>query len=374
MKYQKRKKAVILLADGTIFHGKAVGKDGSAFGEVCFNTGMTGYQEIFTDPSYFGQLMVTTNAHIGNYGVNDNEVESDSIKIAGLICKNFSYNYSRVDSSGSLEDFFVENDLFAISDVDTRALVSYIRDHGAMNAVISTDVDNIDKLKEELAKFPQMEGLELASKVSTKEPYYVGDENATYKIAALDIGIKKNILRNFAKRDAYIKVFPYDTSFEEMSLWNPDGYFLSNGPGDPEPLVEAQALAKEIIERDLPLFGICLGHQVIALANGISTYKMHNGHRGINHPVLNKITGKGEITSQNHGFAINREETEAHPDVEITHLHLNDDTVAGIKIKDKNCFSVQYHPEASPGPHDSDYLFDQFIENIKIANNKKATI
>lgn len=374
MKYQKRKKAVILLADGTIFHGKAVGKDGSAFGEVCFNTGMTGYQEIFTDPSYFGQLMVTTNAHIGNYGVNDNEVESDSIKIAGLICKNFSYNYSRVDSSGSLEDFFIENDLFAISDVDTRALVSYIRDHGAMNAVISTDVDNIDKLKEELAKFPQMEGLELASKVSTKEPYYVGDENATYKIAALDIGIKKNILRNFAKRDAYIKVFPYDTSFEEMSLWNPDGYFLSNGPGDPEPLVEAQALAKEIIERDLPLFGICLGHQVIALANGISTYKMHNGHRGINHPVLNKITGKGEITSQNHGFAINREETEAHPDVEITHLHLNDDTVAGIKIKDKNCFSVQYHPEASPGPHDSDYLFDQFIENIKIANNKKATI
>ena len=374
MKYQKRKKAVILLADGTIFHGKAVGKDGSAFGEVCFNTGMTGYQEIFTDPSYFGQLMVTTNAHIGNYGVNDNEVESDSIKIAGLICKNFSYNYSRVDSSGPLEDFFIENDLFAISDVDTRALVSYIRDHGAMNAVISTDVDNIDKLKEELAKFPQMEGLELASKVSTKEPYYVGDENATYKIAVLDIGIKKNILRNFAKRDAYIKVFPYDTSFEEMSLWNPDGYFLSNGPGDPEPLVEAQALAKEIIERDLPLFGICLGHQVIALANGISTYKMHNGHRGINHPVLNKITGKGEITSQNHGFAINREETEAHPDVEITHLHLNDDTVAGIKTKDKNCFSVQYHPEASPGPHDSDYLFDQFIENIKIANNKKATI
>lgn len=374
MKYQKRKKAVILLADGTIFHGKAVGKDGSAFGEVCFNTGMTGYQEVFTDPSYFGQLMVTTNAHIGNYGVNDNEVESDSIKIAGLICKNFSYNYSRADSSGSLEDFFIKNDLFAISDVDTRALVSYIRDHGAMNAVISTDVDNIDKLKEELAKFPQMEGLELASKVSTKKPYYVGDENATYKIAALDIGIKKNILRNFAKRDAYIKVFPYDTSFEEMSLWNPDGYFLSNGPGDPEPLVEAQSLAKEIIKRDLPLFGICLGHQVIALANGISTYKMHNGHRGINHPVLNTVTGKGEITSQNHGFAINREETEAHPEVEITHLHLNDDTVAGIKIKDKNCFSVQYHPEASPGPHDSDYLFDQFIENIKIANNKKATI
>ncbi|WP_397362068.1 glutamine-hydrolyzing carbamoyl-phosphate synthase small subunit [Olleya sp. R77988] len=365
MKYQKLKKALILLEDGTIFHGKAVGKEGSAFGEVCFNTGMTGYQEIFTDPSYFGQLMVTTNAHIGNYGVNDKEVESDSIKIAGLICKNFSYDYSRVDSNGSLEDFLNKNDLFAISDVDTRALVSYIRDNGAMNAVITTEVDAIDKLKKQLADIPSMNGLELASKVSTKEPYFVGDENAPIKIAALDIGIKKNIIRNFVKRNAYVKVFPYNSTFEELSSWNPDGYFLSNGPGDPEPLIEAQALAKEIIKRDLPLFGICLGHQVIALANGISTYKMHNGHRGINHPVKNLITGKGEITSQNHGFAVNREEADAHPDLEITHLHLNDDTVAGLKMKSKNVFSVQYHPEASPGPHDSSYLFDQFINNIK---------
>jgi len=365
MKYLTRKKAIILLADGTIFYGKAVDKEGSAFGEVCFNTGMTGYQEIFTDPSYFGQLMVTTNAHIGNYGVNDNEIESDSIKISGLICKNFSYNYSRDDANGSLEDFFKTNNLFAISDVDTRALVSYIRDHGAMNAVISTEVDNIEKLKQQLAEVPNMDGLELASKVSTKEPYYFGDENATYKIAALDIGIKKNILRNLAKRDTYIKVFPYNTSFEKMKAWNPDGYFLSNGPGDPEPLVEAQNLAKEIIKRDLPLFGICLGHQVIALANGVSTYKMHNGHRGINHPVKNLDTGKGEITSQNHGFAVNREESEAHQDLKITHVHLNDNTVAGLAMINKNCFSVQFHPEASPGPHDSTYLFDQFIENIK---------
>ena len=230
MKYQTRKKAIILLADGTIFHGKAVGNDGTAFGEVCFNTGMTGYQEIFTDPSYFGQLMVATNAHIGNYGVNDNEVESDSIKISGLICKNFSYNYSREDADGSLEDFFEKNNLFAISDVDTRALVSYIRDNGAMNAVISTDIDNVESLKKQLSKIPKMEGLELASKVSTKEPYYFGNENATLKIAALDIGIKKNILRNLANRDTYIKVFPYNTSFVEMSEWNPDGYFLSNGP------------------------------------------------------------------------------------------------------------------------------------------------
>lgn len=364
MQYKARKKAIILLADGTIFYGKAIGKDGSAFGEVCFNTGMTGYQEIFTDPSYFGQLMVTTNAHIGNYGINDQEVESDSIKIAGLICKNFNYDYSRYAADDSLENFFIRNNLFAISDVDTRALVSYIRDNGAMNAVISTEVDSIDKLKEQLSKVPNMEGLELASAVSTKEPYYFGDENATYKIAALDLGIKKNILRNLSKRDCYIKVYPYDSSFEDMSSWNPDGYFISNGPGDPKPLTAAQNLAKEVIDRNLPLFGICLGHQIIALANGISTYKMHNGHRGINHPVKNLITGKGEITSQNHGFAVDREDAEKNKDIDITHIHLNDNTIAGISMKNKNCFSVQYHPEASPGPHDASYLFDTFIENI----------
>ena len=234
-----------------------------------------------------------------------------------------------------------------------------------MNAVISTDVDNIDGLKKQLAEVPNMEGLELASKVSTKEPYYFGEENAAYRVAALDIGIKKNILRNIAKRGAYIKVFPYNSKFKDLEAFNPDGYFLSNGPGDPEPLVEAQEVAKEIIKRDLPLFGICLGHQVIALANGVSTYKMHNGHRGINHPVKNLITGKGEITSQNHGFAVNRESAEGNEDLQVTHVHLNDHTVAGLAMKNKNCFSVQYHPEASPGPHDSDYLFDQFIENIK---------
>ncbi|UAB74462.1 glutamine-hydrolyzing carbamoyl-phosphate synthase small subunit [Mesoflavibacter sp. SCSIO 43206] len=365
MKYQKLKKALILLEDGTIFHGKAVGKEGTAFGEVCFNTGMTGYQEIFTDPSYYGQLMVTTNAHIGNYGVNDEEVESDSIKISGLICRNFSYDFSRVKADGSLEDFLNKHNLLAISDVDTRALVTYIRENGAMNAVISTEVDNVEGLKEQLSKVPSMNGLELASKVSTKEAYYVGDENAPIKIAALDIGIKKNILRNLATRGAYIKVFPFDSTFKDMSDWNPDGYFLSNGPGDPEPLKGAIEVAKQIIDKNLPLFGICLGHQVIALANGISTYKMHHGHRGINHPIMNLETGKGEITSQNHGFAVNREEAESHPDLEITHVHLNDNTVAGIKMKSKNVFSVQYHPEASPGPNDSTYLFDQFIENIK---------
>ena len=371
MQYKARKKAIILLADGTIFYGKAIGKDGSAFGEVCFNTGMTGYQEIFTDPSYFGQLMVTTNAHIGNYGVNDQEVESDSIKIAGLICKNFNYNYFRDAADDSLENFFIKNNLFAISDVDTRALVSYIRDNGAMNAVISTEVDSIDKLKEQLQTIPNMDGLELASEVSTKESYFYGNENAKYKVAALDLGIKKNILRNLSNRDCYIKVFPYDSSFEEMFSWNPDGYFLSNGPGDPKPLLNAQNVAKEVIDKNLPLFGICLGHQIIALANGISTYKMHNGHRGINHPVKNIITGKGEITSQNHGFAVDRKEAEESKNIEITHVHLNDNTIAGISMKNKNCFSVQYHPEASPGPHDASYLFDTFIENI--TKSKKGT-
>ena len=365
MKYQTRKKALVLLADGTIFYGKSVGIEGTSTGEICFNTGMTGYQEIFTDPSYFGQLMVTTNAHIGNYGVNNSEVESDGIKISGLICRNFSFTHSRVDSDGNLKEWFIKHNMVAISDVDTRALVSYIRDNGAMNAIISTEVDNIDDLKKQLIKVPSMEGLELASKVSTKEPYIVGDENSEIKISALDIGIKKNILRNLVKRGACIKVFPYNSSFEDLASFTPDGYFISNGPGDPEPLLDAQEVAKEIIKRDLPLFGICLGHQVIALANQISTYKMHNGHRGINHPVKNLLSGKGEITSQNHGFAINRQETEANENVEITHVHLNDNTVAGIRLRNKNTFSVQYHPEASPGPHDSDYLFDQFIENIK---------
>ena len=196
MKYQSRKKALVLLADGTIFYGKSVGIEGTSTGEICFNTGMTGYQEIFTDPSYFGQLMVTTNAHIGNYGVNDAEVESESIKISGLICRNFSFTHSRVDSDGNLKDWFTKHNVVAISDVDTRALVAYIRDNGAMNAIISTEVDNIDALKKQLEATPNMEGLELASKVSTQAPYYVGDENAAIKIAAIDIGIKKNIIRN----------------------------------------------------------------------------------------------------------------------------------------------------------------------------------
>ena len=365
MKYQQKKDAVLLLADGTAFYGKSVGYEGTAFGEVCFNTGMTGYQEIFTDSSYFGQIMVTTNAHIGNYGITSSEDESDGLKIAGLVCRNFSYTASRAGMESTLKDFFDTNHLVAITDVDTRALVSYIRDNGTMNAVISTETTDLEVLKARLNDVPNMKGLELASRVSVTEPYFFGNPDAKYKVAALDFGIKRNILRNLAARDMYIKVFPYNTPLEELKAWQPDGYFLSNGPGDPEPLTEAIALVKQMIAEDLPLFGICLGHQIIALANGISTYKMHNGHRGINHPVKNLLTGKDEITSQNHGFAVNRAEAEANANVEITHTHLNDNTVMGLRIKGKRCFSVQYHPEAAPGPNDATYLFDQFVEMIR---------
>ncbi len=365
MNIQAFTKAILLLEDGKIFEGKSIGINGTAVGEICFNTGTTGYQEIFTDPSYFGQLMVATNAHIGNYGVFDNDVESDSIKISGLICRNFSQNYSRPKATDSLFNWFEKQKLVAISNVDTRALVRHIRDKGAMNAIISTEIEDIKALQKKLNDVPNMVGLELASKVSTKEPYFFGNPDASYKIAALDLGIKQSILNNFSKRDCYVKVFPFNATFNEMSAFNPDGYFLSNGPGDPNPLKEAQELANTILSHNLPLFGICLGHQVIALANGIKTYKMHNGHRGINHPVKNLQTGKGEVTSQNHGFVVDRESVEKNENIKITHVHLNDDTLAGLRIKNKNCFSVQYHPEASPGPHDSTYLFDDFITMIQ---------
>tara|TARA_B100000242_G_scaffold294319_1_gene276333 strand:+ start:174 stop:1280 length:1107 start_codon:yes stop_codon:yes gene_type:complete len=364
--YNFRKKAFILLSDGTIFHGKSIGIDGTAYGELCFNTGMTGYQEIFTDPSYNGQLMVMANVHIGNYGTNLDEVESNSVKIAGLICKNFSFTHSRYGDNTSLFDFLNKNKIVTISDVDTRALVSYIRDNGAMNALITTEsIDKLNELKKSLEKVPNMSGLELASKVSTKEPYFFGNINSTHRVAVLDLGIKNNILRNLSSRDCYMKVFPHNTSYDEMCKWSPDAFFISNGPGDPEPLENAIKVAKQIIDSNKPLFGICLGHQVIALASGIKTYKMHNGHRGINHPVINLKTGKGEITSQNHGFAINRKETEENKNIEVTHVHLNDDTIAGIRHKNKHCFSVQFHPEASAGPHDSSYLFDEFVQMIK---------
>jgi carbamoyl-phosphate synthase small subunit len=357
--------AILLLQDGTVFHGRAAGKIGTTTGEICFNTGMTGYQEIFTDPSYFGQLMVTTNAHIGNYGTKKEDAESAQMKIAGLVCKNFTINYSRPMGDQDIQTYFEDQSMVGISDVDTRAIVRHIRSKGAMNGIISSETTDINELKAQLNKVPSMDGLELSSRVTTQEPYFMGDENAKHKIAVLDFGIKRSILTNFTERGCYLKVFPAKTPFSELEKWNPDGYFLSNGPGDPASMGYAVKTVQQILKADKPLFGICLGHQLLALALGIPTYKMHNGHRGCNHPVINLVSGKCEITSQNHGFGVDPQAIEAKSaTIEITHRNLNDNTIEGIKVKGKKAFSVQYHPEASPGPHDSRYLFDEFVALI----------
>jgi carbamoyl-phosphate synthase small subunit len=357
-------KAYLLLADGLLMEGKAIGKRGTSGGEICFNTGMTGYQEIYTDPSYFGQIIVNTTAHIGNYGTVDEEQESGSPKISGIVVNEFSDEFSRKTSKESLQQYLEKNNVVGIADLDTRKLVRHLRSKGAMNAIISSEFTP-EQLKEELKKVPSMDGLELSSVVSTKKPYFIGEPNAPIKIAAMDFGIKVNILRNLAKRGCYIQVFPAKTTFQEMEAWSPDGYFLSNGPGDPAVMDYAVKTVKEIIAADKPTFGICLGHQLLALSCGLTTYKMHHGHRGLNHPVKNLITGLGEMTSQNHGFAVSDKGLENHPEVEVTHLHLNDNTIMGIRMKNKKAFSVQYHPEASPGPHDSNYLFDQFVAMVK---------
>lgn len=363
----QQRSALLLLEDGTVFRGKAAGKIGTTTGEICFNTGMTGYQEIFTDPSYFGQLLVTTNAHIGNYGTKRTETESHSIKIAGLICKNFTSQYSRFQADESIQAYFEEEQLVGISDVDTRALVRHIRDKGAMNGIVSSEILDIEILKQKLAQVPPMEGLELASLVSTKESYSYGNPHARFRVAALDYGIKQHILENLTERGCYVKIFPAKTSLEELKAFNPDGYFLSNGPGDPASMDYAVQTTKEILKENKPLFGICLGHQLLALAVDVPTHKMHHGHRGINHPVKNLVTGKSEITSQNHGFEVDRSVIESKSDeIEITHVNLNDDTVEGFRLKNKRAFSVQYHPEASPGPHDAQYLFDDFINLMEI--------
>lgn len=372
MEKKALKPAILLLEDGKVFHGHAAGKVGKTSGEICFNTGMTGYQEIFTDPSYFGQILVATNAHIGNYGTKNLDTESNGIKIAGLVVKNFATEYSRKMADHSIQEYLETEGLVGICDVDTRALVKYIRTKGAMNCMISSDNLDIESLKAELKKVPSMEGLELSSKVSTKETYFFGDPHSKHKVAVLDFGCKKNILECFSNRDCYLKVFPAQTKFEEIKAWNPDGCFLSNGPGDPAAMDYAIATVKEILNADIPVFGICLGHQLLALANDIPTYKMRHGHRGINHPVKNMITGKGEITSQNHGFGVSPDAIKSKLDkVTITHQNLNDDTIEGISVIGKKAFSVQYHPEASPGPHDARYLFDEFVAMLPVKVNAK---
>lgn len=366
LKYQSKPKAILLLEDGKIFEGKAAGAIGITTGEICFNTGMTGYQEIFTDPSYYGQIIVMNNVHVGNYGVNETEIESESIKISGMICKKFNNGFSRYGAgNGSLEDYFLKDKIVSISDVDTRALVRYIRDKGAMNCVISSSEYDIEKLKAILKKVPSMEGLELSSKVTTKKAYEVGKPDADHRVALIDFGVKKNIVRSLAERGCFVKVFPMKTSLSEMEAFKPHGYMLSNGPGDPGVMKEEIELVKQIVNTGKPVFGICLGHQLLALSQGISTYKLHRGHRGINHPVKNLLTGKCEITSQNHGFSINVEDIAKVKGVEISHVNLNDETIEGIRLSGKPVFSVQYHPEACPGPHDSRYLFDEFVANMK---------
>jgi carbamoyl-phosphate synthase small subunit len=361
----EHKPAALVLEDGTVFKGRAIGKIGTTSGEIAFNTGMTGYQEVFTDPSYFKQILIMTTTHIGNYGVKEDEVESSSIKIAGLVTKKFSQMYSRVAANDSLQNFMENDQVVGISDIDTRALVRHIRNKGAMNAIISSEELDIDKLKEQLKVVPSMEGLELSSKVSTKEPYEVGNKDAALKVALIDFGVKQNIIRCLVERGCFVKVFPQTTTLADLKSFAPDGIMLSNGPGDPSAMPTEIENVKEMVAGEIPVFGICLGHQIIALGQGLETIKMHNGHRGINHPVKNLITGKAEVTSQNHGFVVDRDSLNKNDNIQLTHVHLNDESVAGIKFKDRKVFSVQYHPEASAGPHDSRYLFDQFVANMK---------
>src|SRR4030095_8870439 len=325
---------------------------------------MTGYQEVFTDPSYYGQVLIMNTVHVGNYGVKDEDVESSSVKIRALIGRNLEEVYSRKQAKGSLDDYLKANKIVCIEGVDTRALVAHIRTKGAMNCIISSEISDITELKKKLAAVPNMDGLELASKVSTTEVYERGNKDSKLRIAVMDYGVKQHILECMVDRGAYVKVFPAKTKFSEVKKFNPSGYFISNGPGDPAAMDYAIDTLKEILNEGKPVFGICLGHQLLALANDIPTFKMHHGHRGLNHPVKNLVTGKCEITTQNHGFGVDPEAVKKAKNIEVTHVNLNDHSIEGIRIKGKQAFSVQYHPESTPGPHDSRYLFDEFISLI----------
>jgi carbamoyl-phosphate synthase small subunit len=361
---EKKLPAVLVLADGTVAHGQSFGAIGTTTGEICFNTGMTGYQEVFTDPSYFGQILIMNSVHVGNYGVMDADVESDSVKIRGLIGRNLEEGYSRKLAQGNLDEYLKANNIVSIEGVDTRALVAHIRTSGAMNCIISSETTDVDALKKQLAAVPDMNGLELASQVSTKEAYEMGDPNSSLRIAVMDYGVKQHILHCMVDRGAFVKVFPAKTSLEQVNQFNPRGYFISNGPGDPSAMDYAIDTVKAIMKEDKPVFGICLGHQLLALANGIPTFKMHHGHRGLNHPVKNLVTGRSEITTQNHGFGVDPEAVKKADHIEVTHVNLNDQSIEGIRVKGKKAFSVQYHPESTPGPHDSRYLFDEFLSMV----------
>ena len=357
----------LALADGTVHAGHAIGHDGETGGELCFNTSMTGYQEIMTDPSYHGQIMMMTYPHIGNYGCHDEDVEAPRPMIAGFVVRRFTERYSNQMADESLDHFMRRHQLVGISGVDTRTLVRHIRAQGVMNAVISSvDLDDASLVAKAQA-WPSMDGLELASRVATKEAYDFAHGDGA-RIAVYDYGVKQNILRMFAHHGCTVRVFPPDAPLEAVLAWSPDGLFFSNGPGDPRAMPDAIATAQAATATGLPIFGICLGHQLLALASGIDVYKMFVGHRGANHPVKNLRMGHVEVTTQNHGFAINPEAVK--DDVaEVTHVNLNDQTVEGLRFKRFTGLSVQYHPEASPGPHDSRYLFREFLADVAAYRN-----
>ena len=357
------KKTILLLEDGRVFTGDPFGSEGETVGEVCFNTGMTGYQEILTDPSYSNQMIVMSSPHIGNYGTNNNDTESEKVYATGFIIKSESLQPSNWRSEESLSSFLKKHSIVGIQDIDTRALTIHIRKNGAMRGIISTEDFNLDSLASKIENIPKMEGQDLAIKVARNKKVILSNtDNPVYKIAAIDFGMNSNIYDIMLEHEAEVEIFPANVSHDEILASNPDGIFLSNGPGDPAAVTYAIETVKNLLGKK-PIFGICLGHQILALALGANTFKMKFGHRGINQPVKNLITNKVEITSQNHGFAVDEDTLPSN--VTVTHKHLNDDTVAGISCNDISAYSVQYHPEASPGPHDSRYVFKEFFNMMK---------
>lgn len=357
-----RPPAKLALEDGTVVEGWSVGAAGETTGELCFNTSMSGYQEILTDPSYSGQVMLMTYPHIGNYGAFEEATEADRPHVAGLVVRQFSRDPSNHAMEETLDAYMARHGLVGISGVDTRRLVRRIRERGVMNCVISSEDLDDASLVEKAKAVPSMAGLELASRVTVGEAYDVEaerDAEPSRRLAVYDYGVKRNILRSFAHLGCAVRVFPSATPFEEVAAWEPDGVFFSNGPGDPRAMPEAVETARAAIDSGTPVFGICLGHQLLALAEGLEVYKMKVGHRGANHPVLNLATGHVEISTQNHGFAVKEEGLDGV--AEVDHRNLNDGTVEGLRFERFRGFSVQYHPEACPGPHDSRYLFDQFV-------------
>src|SRR5437867_2446158 len=356
-------RAILALEDGRSFEGRAFGAIGETSGEVVFNTSMTGYQEILTDPSYAGQVVVMTCPHIGNYGTNSQDEESRKPFVEGFVAREFSAVHSNWRAQQSLEEYLRHHNIVAVSDIDTRAIVRHIRTRGALRGIISSADLDPARLVERARAVRTMLGCDLASQVSCDQPYRwhgPGDAPAErpYKVVAYDFGIKHNILNNLARLGCSVIVVPGGTSAEDALAHKPDGVFLSNGPGDPEPLEDAVRTIRSLLGR-VPVFGICLGHQLMGLAFGGKTFKLKFGHRGANQPVKNLLTGQVEITAQNHGFAVDPDSISL-SEVELTHINLNDHTLEGMRHKSLPAFSVQYHPEASPGPHDSHYLFEEF--------------